>query len=124
MKGRIIFVAMALLLSVASVAQANKTAISQKEKDGLVYMLEEEKLARDVYDLMFEKWGSAQFENITQSERRHMAFVENLLVQFQINYSIPEAGKFDNPILQNLYNKLVSGGLQSEVSAFRSGATI
>ena len=57
-------------------------------------MLEEERLARDVYDYLFAKWGLRQFENISTSEQSHMDAVENLLKQYDLPYSILEAGTF------------------------------
>ena len=43
-----------------------------EEKAGLLFMRKEEKLARDVYLVLFDKWGLRVFENIAQSEQRHM----------------------------------------------------
>ncbi len=39
---------------------------------GLLYMREEEKLARDVYDYLYEKWNAIIFDNISNSEQIHM----------------------------------------------------
>ena len=49
-------------------AQARWTPLSPEEKADLVYMREEEKLARDVYLAMFSKWGKTIFSNISKSE--------------------------------------------------------
>ena len=46
--------------------------LSSEEMDDLLYMREEEKLARDVYIKLYEKWGASIFDNISNAERRHM----------------------------------------------------
>ena len=98
--------------------------LTQIEKDALVFMLEEERLARDVYDHLFAQWGLNQFENISTSEQSHMDAVENLLKQYGLPYSILEAGTFQNADLQAAYNNLVAQGEVNLVGALTSGATI
>lgn len=39
--------------------------------DDLLYMREEEKLARDVYITLYEKWGIPVFNNISNRESDH-----------------------------------------------------
>ena len=46
--------------------------LSQAEIDGLLYMREEEKLARDVYQALYAEWESPAFANIAVSEQQHM----------------------------------------------------
>ena len=41
--------------------------MSDNEKEDVMYMLEEEKLARDVYLTLGEKWDSQVFQNIAAS---------------------------------------------------------
>jgi len=99
-------------------------ALTQIEKDALVFMLEEERLARDVYDRLLDKWGLRQFENISTSEQSHMDAVENLLKKYALPYSILEAGTFQNADLQAAYDSLVAQGEVNLVGALTSGATI
>jgi hypothetical protein len=99
-------------------------ALTQIEKEALIFMLEEERLARDVYDYLFAKWGLRQFENISTSEQSHMDAVENLLKQYDLPYSILEAGTFQNAALQGSYDSLVAQGDVDLVGALTSGATI
>lgn len=98
--------------------------LTQIEKEALIFMLEEERLARDVYDHLFAKWGLSQFENISISEQSHMDAVENLLKQYELPYSILEAGTFQNAALQGAYDSLVAQGDVDLVGALTSGATI
>ncbi|MDK2464101.1 MAG: DUF2202 domain-containing protein, partial [Candidatus Korarchaeota archaeon] len=53
--------------------------LAEEEIQGLLYMREEEKLARDVYLTLYEKWGLPIFQNIARSEQTHMDAVKTLL---------------------------------------------
>ena len=46
---------------------------------GLQYMREEEKLARDVYTLLGDRYDVRVFDNIARAESRHMAAIKRLL---------------------------------------------
>ncbi len=66
--------------------QSGTTAIlSQEEIDDLVYLREEEKLARDVYLHLYNTWGQWIFENIAASEQQHMDAVKTLLDRYGIH---------------------------------------
>jgi hypothetical protein len=99
-------------------------ALSQIEKDALLFMMEEERLAKDVYDRLFAVWGINQFENIAKSEQSHMDAVENLLKQYNLPYTILDAGTFQNTDLQAAYDILVAQGEINIIGALTSGATI
>jgi len=98
--------------------------LTQIEKDALVFMMEEERLARDVYDRLFVVWGINQFQNIAKSEQSHMDAVENLLKGYNLPYAILEAGTFQNVELQAAYDSLILQGEANIIGALSSGATI
>lgn len=100
--------------------------LSEAEKEGLIYMIEEEKLAHDVYTFLYNKWDHHVFDNITKSEVLHMDVVRCLLDKYGIeDLSEGKAhGEFENGTLQKLYDDLVEKGAQSLVNAFIVGATI
>lgn len=102
--------------------------LSDAERENLVFMREEEKLARDVYIVLGEKWGLGPFLNIQESEARHMDMVKGLLNTYGIADPIAETGDevgvFLNQDLQALYDQLVGQGMQSEVEALKVGALI
>lgn len=58
--------------------------ISLEEKNGLLLMREEEKLAHDVYLKFEEKYGRNIFRNIGAAESRHMQAVLVLLDRYDI----------------------------------------
>lgn len=100
--------------------------LSSEQISDLTYMLEEEKLAHDVYTVLFEKWDLAVFESIAASEQSHMDAIRNLFRRF--NMEDPSEGlglgQFQNPDLQQLYDQLVSQGNQSPAEALKAGAAI
>ncbi len=101
-------------------------SLSTAETEGLLLMREEEKLARDVYQTLYEKWGINIFSNIAQSEQTHTEAVRDLLEKYNLADPVTEdvIGVFTNSDMQELYDTLVAKGLQSETDAFIVGATI
>ena len=100
------------------------TAISITDQEALLFMLEEEKLARDTYIYLDELWGINQFANIQISEQSHLNTVANLLDAFDINYTIKPEGEFTNQEIQNLYDEFITDGTLSITQALEVGATI
>ena len=92
----------------------------------LVFLREEEKLARDVYITLGERWGLLILANISASEQQHMDAVLQLLQAA----GIPDpaagmgVGEFTNAELGALYVELVDSGTVSSVDALFVGATI
>lgn len=108
-----------------AISDVNDTSsITEQDKSALLFMLEEEKLARDTYKFLNTYWGIVQFENIQRSEQSHMDAVESLLKVYNIEYEILEDGQFGNEDLQAWYDKFVSDGIVDEVAALTVGATI
>lgn len=99
-------------------------AITNAETNNLAFMFEEEKLARDTYIYLYQKWNIQQFNNIKNSEQSHMNAVENLLIKYKIAYPKLASGQFQNQNLQNLYNQLIAQGSISNIEALKVGATI
>lgn len=100
--------------------------LSAEERAGLLLMREEEKLARDVYQTLYDQWGLTIFTNIAQSEQTHTEAVRNLLEKYDIEDPVTDdaIGVFTNPTLQGLYDTLVAQGSESESAALIVGATI
>lgn len=111
---------------VASSNVATATAITDAEKANLVFMWQEEKMARDVYLNLFDRWGHRVFENIAGAEKTHMAMVERLLNTYHL--PIPgdasNSGMFADASLQKLYDDLMAKGNLSLKDAFEVGQMI
>jgi len=109
-----------------SVGSAQTLALTTDEISWLTYIREEEKVARDVYLKMYDKYKVHIFKNIATSEQRHMDAIQILLDK----YSVPDPaagrgiGEFTNPNLQKLYDDLIVQGSISKIEAFKVGVII
>lgn len=94
--------------------------------DGLRWMREEEKLARDVYLALAERYDLPVFANIAASEQAHMDAVGALLERYGLDDPAAGAavGAFTEPELQALYDTLTAKGATSLGAALEVGATI
>ena len=89
-----------------------KYDLSSPERDGLIYMRLEEKLARDVYLTLGKTYKQKMFINIPESEQRHMDAVKALLDKYEIPDPVAdnEIGAFTNEDFKKLYEDLVVKG--------------
>lgn len=98
--------------------------LSDEERASLLFMREEEKLARDVYGAL-RAYGQV-FDNIQASEQRHFDAVGGLLVTYGLDD--PAAGMapgaFTSAALQSLYDELVARGAPGQLAALGVGCTI
>ncbi len=94
--------------------------------EDLQFLREEEKLARDVYITLYDKWQINLHNNISRSEQQHMDAIKDLLVAFSFSDPITDdaVGAFTNKKLDTLYDDLTSQGSISELDALVVGATI
>lgn len=100
------------------------TALTAEESADLQFMREEEKLARDVYRTLYAEWGTRIFNNISQSEQKHMDAILGLLNKYSIKDPALESSLFSDPELQELFDLLISNGTQSLLEALMVGALI
>jgi len=100
--------------------------LTEAEADGILYMREEEKLARDVYLGLGDLWDLRVFDNIAAAEQRHMDEVFGLVDVYGLEDPETSAmvGVFDNDDLQTLYDGLMAMGSESVEAALEVGATI
>ena len=99
--------------------------LTEQEQSDLLFMREEEKLARDVYIYFDELYSINIFGNISSSEQTHMDAVLVLIEKYGLeDPASKEIGIFNNKALQELYDDLISQGKKSLEDALRVGATI
>lgn len=120
-------VAAGLVAGIApSVAATTSTRPTTAQKLQLQYLVEEEKLARDVYAYLAENVVSQKFSNIVKSEQTHMDNISALLKKY--NYFNPTTtrapGVFRDVELQDLYNKLIAQGSVGVLEAYQVGVAI
>lgn len=100
-------------------------ALTATETSSILFMKQEEKVARDVYQVLYAKWGHVTFGNIAVSEQRHMDAVDSLIARYRLTDTTPkEAGKFTYPELQALYDELIALGSKSLSDALTVGVLI
>ena len=100
--------------------------LSAAQKAELVSMVEEEKLAHDVYVAIAAKYPTlTQFANISRSESQHQSALRSLLTKYGITDSTANlaAGKFATASMQDLYSKLVASAT-STAAALQVGVTV
>jgi len=104
--------------------------LSEAETKSLLFVREEEKLARDVYLGLNTLWGDQvkNFLNISKAEQTHTDSVKALLDRYNLTDPVTESedqnlGVFQDSVLQNLYDSLVAKGEKSLIDALEVGAT-
>ena len=107
-------------------AQAATPTVTATVKAQLLYLVEEEKLAHDVYTALDAVSISPKFKNISGAEQTHMDYISALLVTYGIkNPTIgKKAGVFTNKELSALYKTLVTKGKKSAIDAIQVGIII
>ena len=97
--------------------------LSTEESASLLFMREEEKLARDVYNALAVTWGDQIFTNIASSEQTHMDQIKVLIDRYGLTDTALTPGQFTNTDLQTLYDQLIDQGNLSIADAYKvSGA--
>ena len=137
----VIAVALALVLPVQALAQNGPRAggngpgtgiaaagepLTDEETADLLFMREEEKLARDVYQHFFEKWNLVIFENISASEDQHTNAIARKLARYGVADPSADypAGVYANQELNQLYATLIAQGGVSAQAALEVGILI
>ncbi len=110
----------------ATVSSLPVEPLDSAEKQRIIFIREEEKLAYDVYQAMFDKYGVKIFQNIPNSELSHMEAMLTIITKYQLVDPMDKnpRGVFANADLQSLYNALVSQGNGSVLAAYQVGAKI
>lgn len=126
MRKTALFIAIAASMAAAAPAHAATITLSASEKANLVYLIEEEKLARDVYNFLAATVTSRKFANIAQSEQTHMNLVASLLKTYGITDPTKNepVGVFKNATLASLYAQLTTSGSASYLAAMQAGVSI
>jgi len=111
-------------LLATAMSSTSSSVLNESEVEGLIYMREEEKLARDVYLTLFNQWNLNIFQNIAKSEQTHTDAVKNLLDIYGIVDPVRDdgIGIFVNPDLQALYDQLAMQGSQSVYESLLKGS--
>lgn len=105
--------------------QTSQASNSSETTKQLMYLIEEEKLAHDVYVKMSELWGARVFSNIQRSETNHQDQLFAVMQSRGIaDPRSTEVGAFTDQKLQTLYDQLIAQGSQSLNDAYKVGVAI
>jgi len=116
----------ATLAPSTSAVTVSANTLTDAEIQDILFMREEEKLARDVYMTLADVWGTPIFTNIAGAESMHMTSIETLITRYGLEDPVDDnpVGVFVNPTLQTMYDDLVATGSQSFIDALEVGALI
>jgi hypothetical protein len=92
------------------------TSLTLEEEEYVLFMREEEKLARDVYLTLNQIWGMPIFANIAASEQEHMDAVRFLIRRYDMVDPVADdepVGEFQAEEFIHLYEMLVLLGSTS-----------
>ena len=105
---------------------AGGVELSETEISGLLFMIEEEKMAMDLYDSFSEQTGSIIFDKISDSEQRHMDTLLQVAEAADVDVSglATEPGVFSDPHIQELYDTLLAQGSTSLADALEVGILV
>ena len=92
----------------------------------MLYLREEEKMARDVYLTLAERWQLPIFSNIARAEQKHMDLVLRLIEVYGLIDPVVDdsVGVFSNVDLGMLFDDFVTAGSESLIAALTVGATL
>lgn len=105
---------------------ASIASLSAREIADLLFMREEEKLARDVYLTMYQTWRLPVFSTIASSEQQHMDALFGMVKIYGLSDPVASngVGVFTDLRLQALHDQLVARGRASALEALRVGGLI
>lgn len=93
----------------------------------LLFMIEEEKLAGDIYDAFYDMHGLQIFSNIAESEDNHfdalISLAENIGLDVD-EFLFEDSGTFVDDELQEMYDTLLAQGSTSLTAALEVGVAI
>jgi hypothetical protein len=101
--------------------------LSEPESQELLFIWEEEKMARDLYTALYEKHSDIIFSDLARSEQSHMDQARAIIEEYGLDApekpGKDEQGVFENQTLQKIYNELLARGNASHEDALKAAAT-
>ncbi|HSD57459.1 MAG TPA: DUF2202 domain-containing protein [Methanotrichaceae archaeon] len=112
-----------LALEEVGTTVATTTALSPREVEGMRFIWEEEKVARDLYVSLYEETNLSIFTDLARSEQNHMDQAKALLDKYGLETPVEDdPGLFANQTLKGLYDDLLAQGMQSPEDALAAAA--
>lgn len=115
------------VISTPAITLVDMSPLTVDETATLLFVREEEKLARDVYLTLYDKWGTRVFQNIaTRSEQTHMDVMGGLIDTYGLVDPVLDdtVGVFTDPAILALYQDLVMQGSFSLLDGLKVGGFV
>lgn len=109
----------------SDVQPTKESELSIDQQADLLFLYEEEKMARDLYVHGRELYGTNQFTNISSSEQVHMDAVSALIGEYEMDVAlVSEPGAFTIDAIKSLYYELLERIQRSEIDAFKAATLV
>jgi len=103
-----------------------KEDMNNKEKQDLLDMALEEKMAYDFYYTMYNKWNIPMFNRRMNAKMHHKNRLVQMIEKYELTNPVndQEIGKYKNSRIQKLYNELLNKGQKSLKDALIAAANL
>jgi hypothetical protein len=113
------------ILPLSGVQNATKAGAAPSPRDvqGMRFIWEEEKTARDLYVSFYKQTNQSIFANLTRSEQNHMDQVRSIMDRYGVSTPALEREALENQTLIQMYTDLLSRGSRSDQDALKAAST-
>lgn len=100
--------------------------LTESEAEGIKLIIEENKLARDLYIEFYEMWEYDTFNKVSISDALYMDKTKVALERFKINDPVEndDKGVYESLYITKLYRDLLKKGKSDPFEAMRIGTTL
>jgi len=100
--------------------------LAEDEIDDLLYMVQEERLAFDMYNTLYIEYELKIFQQIANSEEKHVAALSELISKYDLTNPNDnmDPGEYLDGVIQALYDQLLEQAMLSRNWAIQTGIDI
>lgn len=98
--------------------------LSDAARRALLFQIDEERMAHDLYVAFGEAWDLRPFRNIAAAETRHAAALTTLAERAEVTVPAATPGRYPTADVQARYDALLAQGQTSAVEALRASAFV
>lgn len=100
--------------------------LAEDEIDDLLYMVQEERLAFDMYSTLYIEYELKIFQQIANSEEKHVAALSELISKYDLTNPNDnmDPGEYLDEVIQALYDQLLEQAMLSRNWAIQTGIDI
>ncbi|MFB6181896.1 MAG: DUF2202 domain-containing protein [Candidatus Magasanikbacteria bacterium] len=96
--------------------------LKKEEKWTLLFMVEEEKMIRDLSYKFYQEYNEGVFEDIYKAENTHYKVVQKFIRDYNLDdpTSKKGVGEFHNPQIQMIHDDLLEQGMENKTEAYKA----